>query len=294
MKISLAPISYFWPKKTVEQFYHCVADSCVDIVYLGETVCSKRRELRFNDWLVIADMLQQQGKQVILSSMTLLEAQSELKAMTKLCLNGRFKVEANDLGAIHILQQHNLPFVVGSAINVYNKQTIYQLQQQGMFRWNMPVELSGQWLKDILTGIAADQQAKPEVEVFGYGYLPLAFSARCFTARSLDKAKDDCELCCINYPNGRIVTTQDGQEVFNVNGIQTQSGKIYNLINEVACMASYVDIVRLSPLSTDTLLVAESFKQQLSKPVQQPLGDNECNGYWHQIAGFKSQSSAAI
>lgn len=86
-----------------------------------------------------------------------------------------------------------------------------------------------------------------EVEVFAYGHLPLAYSARCFTARSLDKPKDNCELACIHYPTGRLASSREGQKVFNLNGIQTQSGYCYNLGNELEGMAGLVDVVRLSP-----------------------------------------------
>ncbi len=53
----------------------------------------------------------------------------------------------------------------------------------------------------------------------------LAYSARCFTARSENRAKDDCETCCQKkYPQGRQVLSQENQQVFVLNGIQTQSG----------------------------------------------------------------------
>ncbi|MFW9289916.1 hypothetical protein, partial [Glaesserella parasuis] len=92
-------------------------------------------------------------------------------------------------------------------------------------RWVMPVELSRDWLVNMLNGCdALGIREQFEVEVTGYGYLPLAYSARCFTARSENRAKDDCELCCLNYPNGRLTESQEGQAVFVLNGIQTQSG----------------------------------------------------------------------
>ena len=91
-----------------------------------------------------------------------------------------------------------------------------------------------------------------EVEVFSYGYLPLAYSARCFTARAEDKAKDDCETCCIKYPTGIQVSSQEGQEVFNLNGIQTQSGYCYNL-DRFAKHVKLGHVVRLSPLGSETL-----------------------------------------
>ncbi len=54
------------------QFYEAVREWPVDIVYLGETVCSRRHELRFQDWLEVADMLNDAGKNVVLSTQVLL------------------------------------------------------------------------------------------------------------------------------------------------------------------------------------------------------------------------------
>ncbi|MCP4391428.1 MAG: U32 family peptidase, partial [Gammaproteobacteria bacterium] len=77
-KLALGPILYYWSKQQVEDFYRDVADSAVDIVYLGEAVCSKRRIMRNKDWLRIGEQLQARGKTVVLSTLTLLEAASEL------------------------------------------------------------------------------------------------------------------------------------------------------------------------------------------------------------------------
>jgi len=292
MQISLGPILYFWSKSDVEQFYNCVAESEADVVYLGETVCSKRRELKQTDWLDIAQMLANSGKQVVLSTMALLEAQSELKMLKRYCDNGEFLVEANDMGAIAILAENKLPFVVGSSINVYNQHTLHLLFRKGMQRWVMPVELGREWLQSVINECdVLGIKDRFEIEVFSYGYLPLAYSARCFTARSENKAKDDCELCCINYPNGRTLSTKDSTELFTINGIQTQSGYCYNLINELASMQNLVDIVRISPLSTDTLSVVEEFRNALINPIVTPLPDNHCNGFWHQIAGLQTVPS---
>ncbi|MEK7797066.1 MAG: hypothetical protein AAB315_06400 [Pseudomonadota bacterium] len=57
MRLSLGPILYFWDRDAVFDFYARVADSPVDIVYLGEVVCAKRRALRGEDWLRIAEEL---------------------------------------------------------------------------------------------------------------------------------------------------------------------------------------------------------------------------------------------
>ncbi|MGF2508890.1 hypothetical protein ACQUWY_25430, partial [Ralstonia pseudosolanacearum] len=52
--ISLGPLLYYWPRQHTLDFYAKVAASPVDIVYVGETVCSRRHELRTDDWLALA------------------------------------------------------------------------------------------------------------------------------------------------------------------------------------------------------------------------------------------------
>lgn len=286
MQYSLGPILYFWPRNQVEAFYQQAMQSSADVIYLGETVCSKRRELKTKDWLALARELAGKGKQVVLSTMALLEAPSEVKTLKTCCDNGDILIEANDVGAIQLLHENNKPFVAGPAINCYSQHSVHRLLKLGMQRWVMPVELSRDWLEKILTG--CDElgiRNQFEVEVFGYGYLPLAYSARCFTARSENRPKDQCELCCINYPNGRITRSQEGQELFVLNGIQTQSGQCYNLINDLPGMDGLVDMVRLSPLSVDTLDWLEKFRANENGQQPQPV-ERDCNGYWHSIAGM--------
>ncbi|WP_417659221.1 U32 family peptidase [Pseudidiomarina sp.] len=290
MKFSLGAIQYFWPKQVVENFYKQAADSAVDIVYLGETVCSKRRELKFEDYMAIAHMLREAGKQVCLSTMTLLEAPSELRELRKYCDNGDFLVEANDVGAIPYLQEQKLPFVAGPAINCYNHHTLRKLMSLGMSRWVMPVELSREWLAKLLQQpMVHDVRDCLEVEVFALGHMPLAWSGRCFTARSENRPKDQCELVCINYPEGRPVASQEGQQVFILNGIQTQSGSRYNLINQLPNMAGLVDVVRLSPQLTGTFDWLEKFRANTTGNQPQKLEQNDSNGYWLALAGLVQQ-----
>ncbi|WP_318507369.1 U32 family peptidase [Photobacterium leiognathi] len=288
MKYSLGPLLYFWPKNDVEAFYQQAKNSNVDIIYLGESVCSKRRELKPAQWLEIAKDIATSGKQVVLSTMALLEAPSEVNIMKKYVDNGDFIIEANDVSAIQLASQAKIPFVVGPAVNCYNAQTLNLFLKQGMTRWCMPVELSREWLSNTLTeceklGI----RNKFETEVFSYGYLPLAYSARCFTARAENRAKDDCETCCIKYPQGITVNSQENQKVFTLNGIQTQSGYCYNLINDLKGMSDLVDVVRLSPLGLDTLSLVDDFRSNEQSEVRHQLEDShQCNGYWHSLAGL--------
>ncbi|MGL6516335.1 U32 family peptidase [Aeromonas caviae] len=286
MKFSLGPLLFYWPKADTQAFYQAAAASQADIVYLGETVCSKRRELKVDDWIALARQVAGSGKQAVLSTLALISAPSELKEVKRLVDNGELMIEANDLGAVQLASEAELPFVCGPAINAYNADVLRMLLKQGMQRWVMPVELSRDWLMQLNQDLGRERQ-QFEVEVFAYGHLPLAYSARCFTARSLDRPKDNCELACIDYPTGRLASSREGQKVFNLNGIQTQSGYCYNLGNELKGMEGLVDVVRLSPEGMETLTMLERFKANEQGMAPLPLQqERDCNGYWRQIPGM--------
>ncbi|HDL8052328.1 TPA: U32 family peptidase [Yersinia enterocolitica] len=289
MKYALGAVLYYWPKTDIETFYQAAASSSADIIYLGENVCTKRREMKVGDWLALAKDVAASGKQVVISTLALLQAPSELNELKRYVENGDFLLEANDLGAVNMAAERGLPFVAGHALNCYNAYALRILRRQGMMRWCMPVELSRDWLANVL------QQCEElgfrnqfEVEVLSYGHLPLAYSARCFTARSEDRAKDECETCCIKYPQGRPVLSQEDQQVFILNGIQTQSGYCYNLGNDLISMQGLVDIVRLSPQGMETLDVIDQFRANESGLNPLTLADKaDCNGYWRRLAGLE-------
>ncbi|MCV9878744.1 U32 family peptidase [Brenneria izbisi] len=289
MKYALGAILYYWPTQDVETFYQAAMNSSADIIYLGETVCSKRRSMKVNDWLDLARQIASSGKQVVISTLALLQAPSELNELKRYVENGEFLLEANDLGAVNMAADRRLPFVAGHALNCYNAYTLRLLYKQGMVRWCMPVELSHDWLYNLLN--QCDElgfRHQFEVEVLSYGHLPLAYSARCFTARSENRAKDECETCCINYPQGRKVLSQENQPVFVLNGIQTQSGYCYNLGNDLTSMRDLVDIVRLSPDGMDTLTMLDKFRA--NERGESPLtltNQADCNGYWRRVAGLE-------
>lgn len=288
MKYSLGPVLYYWSKETLEEFYQQAANSRADVVYLGEAVCSKRRATKVGDWLAMAKALADSGKQVVISTLALVQASSELNELKRYVDNGEFLLEASDLGVVNMCAERKLPFVAGHALNCYNAVTLRLLLKQGMVRWCMPVELSRDWLVNLLDQcdtLGIRQQF--EVEVLSYGHLPLAYSARCFTARSENRAKDECETCCIKYPTGRSMRSQEDQQVFVLNGIQTMSGYVYNLGNELTSMQGLVDVVRLSPMGSETFTMLEAFKANETGSAPLPLASNsDCNGYWRRLPGL--------
>ena len=296
MKISLGPILFYWQKQQVLDFYDEVKASDVDIIYLGETVCAKRQELRANDWLDLADMLADSGKEIVLSSLALNESNADMRALEKLCANGRFTVEANDMGAVNVLSKAELPFYCGPSVNIYNGQTLELMQLMGMTRWSLPVELGRESLQAILDYASQkDFLDKIETEVFSHGKLPLAYSARCFTARAHNLPKDDCQFNCLKYPNGLDLTSQEDQQLFTVNGIQTMSAYSYNLIDELDKMEKLgVDIVRVSPQPEGTIEIIQQFKRGESN--SDLIGSDQCNGYWYGEPGkaFVPETAEAV
>lgn len=292
-KLSLGPILYYWDRETLFDFYEQIAKSPIDIVYLGETVCSKRRLMRDEDWLKIAAELKLAGKEVVLSTLTLIEANSELSKLKSICKNEQYTVEANDMAAVNLLSGKQ-NFVSGPAINIYNARTLNVLAKQGLKRWVFPVELS----RDTLADILQQRLENVETEVFAYGRLPLAFSARCFTARYHNLQKDDCQLRCIDDPDGLLMSTREDDPFLVINGIQTQSAKSCNLIADLEDIQQLgVDVLRISPQSKSTVDIIRIFHDCLhgKKSVQDASEELEllsptstCNGYWHGGVGMES------
>lgn len=294
IRLALGPILYYWPRATVFEFYETLAQSALDVVYLGETVCSKRRELRFEDWLEIAGYLSQRGKQVVLSTLTLIEAESELAQLRRICNNEDYLVEANDIAAVQVLTARGMPFVAGPFINIYNAHALQVLQRQQLKRWVMPVELSKATLARILEDTRASAPL-PETEVFSYGRLPLAFSARCFSARASNLSKDDCHFVCARDAHGLLVRSQEAQPVFTLNGIQTQSAGVYDLLAELPAMRDMgVDVVRLSPQQDGMAEIVHRFDEVRRGADASPLPQEQpvCNGYWYQHPGMEEVSLA--
>ncbi|QGU32082.1 ubiquinone anaerobic biosynthesis protein UbiV [Thermochromatium tepidum] len=290
-RLSLGPILYLWPREQVFDFYAELLETPVDVIYLGETICSKRRQLKPEDYWELAERVTAAGKQAVISTLALIESEGELKTLRRICADERFLIEAGDLAALEFLEGR--PFVAGHSINLYNQRTLAFLVKCGLKRWVMPVELGRETLADLL-------RYRPpgvECELFAFGRLPLAYSARCFTAYNRGLGKDNCAFCCGDYPDGLLVTTQEGQEFLSLNGIQTQSAGTHNLLpalEEVRALG--VDLLRISPQSKHTAAIVRTFADCLNGDLDLAEGTARlrswapsglCDGYWTGESGYR-------
>lgn len=289
MNLSLGPLQYYWSRDDVLAFYGEAKSWPVTRIYLGESVCSRRHLLRLPDWLELAERLAAAGKDVLLSSQTLIESESDLKTLRRIVGNGRFGVEANEWGAVRLLSAAGVPFVAGSTLNVYNHETLGVLADLGATRWLPPVEMS----RATLAALLERAPAGIETEVFAYGKLPLAYSARCFTARHYNLPKDDCQFRCLDHPDGLPLATREGAPFLTLNGIQTQSAGVYSLIGELPSLRELgVACLRLSPQSRHMGRVVAAFEAALAgeagaaEQLARVLPGPPVDGYWHGRAGL--------
>ena len=290
MKLALGPLRYFWPRADVFAFYEAVARAPVDVVYLGEAVCARRRELVRDDWLAIAQRLADAGKEAILTTLPLIEAEADLRALRALAAQRGFRVEANDWSAVRVLAAAGATdFVAGPTLNLFNAHALAVARDAGATRWVAPYELSAGALAEVVTAAPGI-----ECEVFAHGRVPLAWSARCFTARHFDLQKDQCEFRCLGRGDGLPLATQDGTALLVLNGIETQSAHVQCLAGDLPDLrARGVGVVRVSPAGTGTIGVIATWRRLLDgalDPAQalRALDASDaplCNGFWHDRAG---------
>ena len=228
----------------------------------------------------------------------LLESESDLKALRRLidelaeipgCM-----IEANDLGAVNLIQGKN--FVAGPHLNIYNEAALATYARYGMKRWAPPLEAT----RTLVETLHRSKPAEVETEVFVYGKIPLAFSARCFTARHYDLNKDDCQFKCLDHAEGLTLKTREGQDFLCINGIQTMSAQSYNLLHEVPDMLNMgIDIIRISPQKEHINEIITAFDAaRRGEAINVNSKDwNPCglvDGYWFGDAGIVQRHTQAL
>jgi len=302
--LSVGPVLYHWPRQALMEFYAGVAESAADTVVLGETVCARRRELKLDDWLGLARDLAAEGKEVVLVTQTLIESETDLRQLRRLAEQRDFMVEAGDASALQCLAG-GAPFVLGPHINIYNRPALVEHAALGAVRWVAPVDLSLDamgWANpptDPVRNMAGQPLA---TELFAFGRLPLAFSARCFTARHHRLSKDECEFRCLGDADGLLLASSEGQPFLVLNGTQTQSASTQCVIADGAALrAAGVSRLRLSPCSRGFLEVISHYDSVINHAASAaealhaietlvPAGGLS-NGFAHRRPGLEWRTS---
>lgn len=189
---------------------------------------------------------------------------------------------------------------IGPFVNVYNEGTAGWLAARGAVRICLPPELPAASIATIARAVAA----ATAIEVFAFGRIPLAISARCYHARAHGLHKDNCRFVCGEDPDGMPVETLDAEPFLAVNGLQTLSHAAMNLSEDVVVLAQAgVSALRLSPQRCDMAAVARTFRDVLdgrSEPARMRAalaallpGIPFANGFLHGRPGADCRPSGA-
>lgn len=261
--LTLGPLLFHWDRDTWRDFYSRIADEApVDRVCLGEVVCSKRLPFYADLLPGTIERLERGGKTVVLSSLALITLDRERKLSAELAEGAPAEIEINDLTLLRHVREGQR-FAVGPFINVYNEATLGFLASRGANHICLPPELPQASVEKLA---AAGRDFGVAVEVWSFGRIPLALSARCYHARVHGLAKDSCQFVCGNDPDGLPVETLDGEPILAVNGIQTLSDAYCSLISELRDLAEIgVGSFRLSPQACDMVAVAELYRGVMEK-----------------------------
>ncbi len=290
INLTLGPLLYLWPTEKWRDFYFRIADEApVDVVVLGETVCSKRLHFMESEMAAVVERLEGAGKSVRLSTLALVTMDRESRYQRSVAADDEHLVEANDLSALQLLKGR--PHAVGPFVNVYNGATARLLARNGATAICLPPELARSSVVEITRSCPG-----PEFELFAFGRIPLAISARCAHARSKSRTKDNCQFVCQEEPDGLAVKTLSGQPFLALNGVQTVSHACQALVEPVADLQSMgVTSLRLSPQDCDMVAVARAFRslvdcslehEDVSARIEEIYPDAPlANGFLHGLAG---------
>lgn len=297
MQLTLGSVLYHWSPERWRDFYYRMADEApVDTVVVGEAVCSKRTPFKQDHIPAVAERLEAAGKRVLHPSLILVSLPRERRQTHELMQAAEAEVEINDLTCLTSLGER--PFTVGPLVNVYNEAAAGFLAGRGASRICLPPELP-------LSAVAPIAAALPRVatEVFAFGKVPLAISARCYHARAHKLTKDNCRFVCEQDPDGMPVKTLDGAGFLSVNGVQTLSHGCTSLLRDVpALRQAGVASLRLSPQCCDMVAVARLFRDVIDERIapeeaERRLGEIYpdvpfSNGFLHGAPGHMRMEAA--
>ena len=281
-----------WAPETWRDFYFRIADEApVAVVYLGETICSKRAPLFSDYYEAVSERLGAAGKTVVHSTLGETASRVDRRLVSDVCERTSDLIEANDASAALFLRGR--PHYIGPLMNVYNEETLRFLASKGARNICLPIELPFS-ATCVLCAAAASEKVTIEVQVFGRQ--SLALSARCYHARAHGRTKDTCRFVCENDPDGLVLTTLERKPFLVANGVQTLSYEYLNLVQEIPALKAAGVLVtgyprtaatwcRLRPPFAASLTglwpTAEALARLEALPIDAPFS----NGFHHGRPG---------
>jgi len=295
LKLSLGPAPTTWGKSELKKFYEKVAQCEVDTVFAGETICSKRDVLSIGDYEGIVKILKDGGKKVYLSSLALVATEDEFARIEELIpvFDG---IEANTIGILNLFEKNEpavqgKDLIIGPYLNIYNWKAAEYLKKFDPERLIAPFEIPHESISDII------DKANISMEILGWGYLPTAISWRCYSARSVGRSREDCNKVCFSHPEGMLLRTVDGDDLFFINGLQVLSAKTFCLIEHLELLDSMkVGHLRIEASKEHTPEIIEIFHKALSREIDPAEAAKKlspfaahglCNGWFWKEPGWK-------
>src|ERR1019366_3844284 len=104
-ELTLGPNLFNWAPETWRDFYFRIVDEApVSVVYLGETVCSKRAPLFRDHYQAVFEQLRAAGKTVVHSTMGETASRADRRLVSEVCDTASDLIEANDASAVFYLR----------------------------------------------------------------------------------------------------------------------------------------------------------------------------------------------
>ena len=292
-QLTLGPVLFNWSPDTWRDFYLQIADEApVDIVFVGEVVCSKRAPLFEPHLAEVVTRLESAGKQVVLATLAQVSSRIDRKLVEVVASASDIHIEVNDASALWHLRGR--AHAIGPYMNIYNEASLDFVASKGARSVCLPPETPAPVVR-AMGGKAREIGVELEFQV--YGRIPLALSARCYHARAHGRTKDSCQFICEEDPDGLELRTVENQPFLAINGIQTMSHTVLNLVDELEGLASNgISRFRISPQSRGMVEVIEIFSAALggelsAEDATARLKDLSgglplSNGFYHGLPGY--------
>ncbi|MFQ6034412.1 MAG: U32 family peptidase [Sedimentisphaerales bacterium] len=254
MKISVGPAPSHWGRERIESFYRELCQSPVDYVYLGEIACPERSCFTPDFFNRLCDELSQAGKKVYASSLILVRDEKQYRAFEEMAQRLQ-RVEINSPAFLGLARRW--PCVTGTFLNVYNSAAVNILAKHMVERIVLSPELSFQSITSIT------KRCTVATELIVHGYVPIAMSGTCQTARSLGQNGHGCGKSCQCYPEGMVLMAGD-RSLFRIEGPQTLSAAIYCLVEYLPWLEKAgIDTIRILPQWNHTGRIVNIYRDVL-------------------------------